>query len=377
MAKKANGEGSVYRRKSDGRWSASITLPGGKRKHFLGKDRDEVVRKQRAALKSQDDGLPIIAERQMVGQFMQRWLTAAKPSLRGRTWERYEQYVRLHIVPGMGKVWLTNLTPLHLQRLYAQRIEAGLSTTTVHHLHATIHRALDHAVRWSLVQRNVADLVDPPRPRHHEITTLSAEEANRLLSAAHGNRLEALYVIALTTGMRQGELLGVRWRDVDLDRGAVQIRGTMQATKDGLRFAETKTRGSRRHVLLSARAVDALRRHRAAQAEERLRVGPAWEDNDLVFANEVGRPIAAGNLLKRSFEPLLTRAGVPRIRFHDLRHSAATLLLEQGIHPKIVSEMLGHTRISTTLDLYSHVTPTMQRQAAEAFDSILSSPSAR
>jgi len=371
MAKKANGEGSIYRRKSDGRWSASITLPNGKRKHFLGNDRDEVARRQRAALKSQDDGLPIVTERQTVAQFMQRWLVASSPSLRERTWERYEQYVRLHIIPVLGKVSLTALTPVHLQRLYAKRLESGLSSTTVHHLHATIHRALEQALRWNLVPRNVADLVDPPRTEHFEITTLTAKQASDLLVAAEGNRLRALYVMALTTGMRQGELLGLRWRDVDLERGSVQIRGTMQATKKGLRFAETKTRGSRRHVLLPTRTIDALRQHRAAQAEERLRVGQAWEDNDLVFANEVGRPIAAGNLLKRSFEPLLRRAGLPRIRFHDLRHSAATLLLEEGIHAKIVSEMLGHTRISTTLDLYSHVTPTMQRQAAEAFDAIL------
>lgn len=369
--KRANGEGSVFRRTSDGRWSASITLPGGRRKHFLGKDRDEVVRRQRAALKGQDDGLPVITERQTVAQFMQRWLKSAKPSLRIRTWDRYEQYVRLHVTPSLGKIQLANLTPLHLQRLYSQKIEAGLSPTTVRHLHAMLHRALKQGVRWNVLQRNVADFVDAPRVEHHEIATLSARQASELLTAAHGDRLEALYVMAVTTGMREGELLGVRWKDVDLDRASVQVRGTMQATKDGLRFAETKTRSSRRPVMLPARTVEALRRHRAAQAEERLRMGAAWEDNDLVFANQAGRPIAAGNLLKRSFEPLLAKAGLPRIRFHDLRHTAATLLMEQGVHAKVVQEMLGHTRISTTLDLYSHVTPTMQRQAADAFDAIL------
>jgi integrase len=369
--KRANGEGSIYLRKSDGRWSASISLPNGARKHFLHKDRDEVARQLRAALKSQDDGLPIITERQTMAQFMQRWLNAAKPSLRVRTWDRYEQLVRLHVTPDIGKVQLANLTPLHLQKLYSKKIDAGLSSTTVHHLHAMLHRALKQAVRWNLAQRNVADFVDAPRVAHHEIATLSAKQASDLLAEAQGDRLEALYVMAVTTGMRQGELLGLRWKDVDLDRASVQIRGTMQATKDGLKLAETKTRGSRRPVMLPLRTVEALRRHRAAQVEERLRIGASWEDNDLVFANEVGKPIAAGNLLKRSFEPLLMRAGLPRMRFHDLRHSAATLLMEQGVHAKVVQEMLGHTRISTTLDLYSHVTPTMQRQAADAFDAIL------
>ncbi len=186
------------------------------------------------------------------------------------------------------------------------------------------------------------------------------------------SRLEALYVLAVTTGMRQGEILGLRWRDVDVDQGMVQVRGSMQALKGvGLHIAEPKTAGSRRHVMLSQRPIEALRRHRVAQAAERLRAGAGWEDNDLVFANEVGRPIAAGNLLRRSFEPLLKSAGLPRIRFHDLRHTSATLLLGQGVHPKIVSEMLGHSKITTTLDLYSHVTPTMQREAVRAFDAIL------
>jgi integrase len=370
LSKRANGEGTIYKR-ADGRWCASLSIGKGKRKHFLSKSRTDAERWLTAERRKRDDGLPVVVERETLSLFLQRWLQAIKPSIRERTWVRYEQYVRLHVPHEIGKLYLDKLAPQHLQRLYAERIDAGLSRTTVHHLHAMLHRALHQAVRWNLVARNVADLVDPPRPEHHEITTLTPAQASKLLAAAEGDRLEALYVVALTTGMRQGELLGLRWRDVDLDRAAVQIRGTMQATSEGLRFAETKTRGSRRQVYLTDRAVDALRQHRKRQAEERLRMGAAWEDNDLVFANQVGKPIPASNLLRRSFEPLLKRADLPRIRFHDLRHSAATLLLEQGIHPKIVSEMLGHTRISTTLDLYSHVTPTMQRQAVAAFEALL------
>lgn len=310
-------------------------------------------------------------ERQRLGEYLHLWLETDRPRLRERTWDRYEQYVRLHIVPALGKTSLVRLSPQHLQRLYSDRLESGLSPTTVHHLHATIHKALRQAVRWNLVARNVADLVDPPRIVTHEMATLSPAQARAFLAAAEGDRLEALYVLAITTGMRQGELLGLRWRDVDLDGGSVQIRGSMQATSEGLRIAAPKTPGSRRHVLVSEQPREALRKHRVRQAAERLRMGEAWEDNDLVFANQVGRPIPAGNLLRRSFEPLLRRAGLPRMRFHDLRHTSATLLLGEGIHPKIVSEMLGHTRISTTLDLYSHVTPTMQREAADAFDAIL------
>jgi integrase len=372
MSKKANGEGSVYQRKSDGRWSASISLPNGKRKHFLGRDRDEVVRKQRAALKGQDDGLPVVVERQTVSQFMQSWLTATKPKLRERTWVRYEQYVRLHIVPSLGKLTLTKLTPQHVQRLYAERLDAGASPTTVHHLHAVLHRALKQAVRWNLVARNVADLVDPPRIAHHEISTLDPADAQRLIAAASEDRLEALYVLALTTGMREGELLGLRWRDVDLDNDAVEVRGSLQRVPSGFVLAEPKTARSRRRVGLTPTAVAALRRHRVRQSEERLSLGGGWKnDLDLVFVDEAGAPIDASKFLRNSFAPLLKRAGLPVMRFHDLRHTAATLLLGRGVHPKIVSEMLGHAQIGITLDLYSHVTPTMQREATAAMEAIL------
>ncbi|MDE3096178.1 MAG: site-specific integrase, partial [Chloroflexota bacterium] len=187
-------------------------------------------------------------------------------------------------------------------------------------------------------------------------------------------RLGAVYVLALTTGARQGELLALRWRDVDLERGTMQVRTSLQWTKAGPVFSEPKTPRSRRLITLTARAVAALRQHRAAQAEERLRLGRAWEDHDLVFANEVGAPMSASNLLRRSYRRLLRDAGLPHMRFHDLRHTAATLLLGQGVHPKIVSEMLGHSQVGITLDLYSHVTPTMQQQAAAAMDAALGAP---
>jgi integrase len=371
MRKRANGEGSVYRRK-DGRWAASVSLDHGRRKAFYGKTRQEVGRKLGAALKARQDGLPVVGERQTVAKFLESWLESTRPTVRPRTFTRYEEYVRLHVIPELGSLTLARLSPQYLQRLYANRLEAGLSPTSVAHLHAVLHRALEQAARWGLTPRNVAKLVTPPRPSRREMATLSPEQARALLQTAEGDRLEALYVLALSTGMRQGELLALRWRDVELEGGSLQVRATLQRTHDGFQFAEPKTARSRRQVALTRAAADSLRRHRSRQLEERLQMGAAWEDNDLVFANEVGRPIEAGNLIRRSFHPLLQRAALPQVRFHDLRHTAATLALGKGVHPKMVAEMLGHSQIAVTLDLYSHVTPTMQRQAADALEAVLS-----
>jgi len=367
--KRGNAEGSIYKR-ADGRWAASVSLDRGWRKSFYGRTREDVAHKLTAALKAKQDGLPVVGERQTVGQYLASWLDAVRPSLRPRTFSRYEQYIRLHAVPELGRLPLARLSPQHLQRLYASRLAAGLSPTTVGHLHAVLHRALAQATRWGLVVRNVASLATRPRAQRQEMVTFSPEQAGSFLEAAQGDRYAALYTLALTTGMRQGELLALRWRDLDLEARTVQVRATLQRTRDGFAFTEPKTTSSRRQVALTRAAVDALRRHRARQLEERL-AAIAWEDNGLVFANEVGRPVEATNLLRRSFHPLLERAGLPHIRFHDLRHTAATLLLAQGMHPKIVAEMLGHSAIAVTLDLYSHVTPTMQRQAADAMDAIL------
>ena len=179
-------------------------------------------------------------------------------------------------------------------------------------------------------------------------------------------------MLALNTGMREGELLGLRWKDVDLESHSIQVRASVQRVGGKLRILEPKTATSRRQISLSKAAVRGLRRHRAAQSEERLRAGGTWEDQDLVFPNQVGRLLEASNMLRRSFRPLVARAAVPPIRFHDLRHTAATLMLSRGVHPKVVAEMLGHSQISITLDLHSHVTPTMQREATDAMDAVLS-----
>jgi integrase len=346
-----------------------VSLPDGRR-CFYGRTREEVTRKLRAAQRALDDGLPVPSEQETVATFFTAWLAGARSTLRLSTWTTYEQYVRLHLLPTLGRVRVARLRPQQLQLLYQERLAAGLSPLTVRHLHAIVHRGLGQAVRWGVAGRNVADLVDPPRQRRYTLDVLTAAEVVALLDVARGDRLEALYVLAVTTGMRRGELLALRWRDVDLDRGVLAVTGSLQRVGGQLVIGEPKTASSRRRVVLAQAAVRALRSHRLLQAKQRLGA-LHWEDHDLVFTNEIGRPTEPGNLLRRSFWPLLERAGLRRVRFHDLRHTAATLLLSRGVHAKVASEMLGHSTIGITLDLYSHVSEAMQREAASAMDAIL------
>lgn len=371
-AKRGNNEGNIKKR-SDGRWETRITLQDGTRRSFYGKTRQEVARRLAEVLRDVDKGLPVVGEKQTVADYLAKWLETVKPTIRSRTWLRYEEYVRLHILPTLGGMILSRVTPQHVQSLYAARLTEGLSPTTVSHLHTVLHAALDDALRLGLVQRNVSELVNVPRKVKQEMATLTPEQAKRLLEVAAADRLEALYVLALTTGMREGELLALKWRDVNLDTGNVQVRASLQKSEHGLEFAQPKTKRSRRNISLTLVAVDALRRHRVRQNEERLALGPVWEEMDLVFSNVLGGPLLKSNVLYRNFKPLLRKAGLPLIRFHDLRHTAATLMLLQGVHPKVVSEMLGHASISITLDLYSHVLPNMQKDATAALDRLLGS----
>jgi len=373
MTRRGHGEGTIAKR-ADGRWVGAVSLQDGKRKWFYAKTRRDVQEKLIAALRDKHQGLPLaLGPRQTLGQFLAHWLQAvAQPKLRPRTLARYRELIMIHIIPTLGKRPLQKIAPQDLQHLYAAKLRDNLSPRTVGHIHRLLHHALQHAVRWNLVARNVCDLVDPPRVAKQEIQVLSSEHAKMLLAAAQGNPLEALYVLALTTGMRQGELFGLKWQDLDLAAATVQVRRSLARLKGrGFVELEPKTARSRRSILLTPLAVSALRRHRSRQLEARLQASSDWEDLDLVFCNALGRPLEPTNVARRSFRPLLERAGLPRIRFHDLRHSAATLLLSLGTHPKIVQEMLGHSQIALTMDTYSHAMPTMQADAVARLGELL------
>jgi integrase len=374
MAKRrGNGEGSITRRK-DGRWMGRYTVhtaDGPKQKAIYGKTRAEVAEKLTKAMADRDGGLTFDTGKQTVGEYLQRWLAdSVRDTVRQRTYEGYVHIVERHIVPTLGRVKLKSLTLAHIRALYREKLDSGLSARTVQYVHTTLNKALKQAVADGLIPRNPAASVKAPRPRRSEIKPLDREQVRALFEAASSHRLEALYVVAVSAGLREGELLALRWEDVDLEAGTLQVRRVLSEARSGRIFEAPKS-GKGRNIRLTRKAIAALRAHRKRQLEERMARAGLWQEQGLVFPSSVGTPLSARNL-QRHFKTLLERAGLPRsFRFHDLRHTCATLLLRQGVHAKYVQELLGHADISLTLNVYSHVLPDMGDAAAGAMDSAL------
>ncbi len=378
MAKRGQNEGSIYKRK-DGRWVAVVNIgyKHGKRsrKSFYGRTRKEVQGKLTTALAAQQQALPLPPEKQTVGGFLAYWLEeSVKPSLRPKTYHSYAQLVRLHLDPALGRIRLTKLDPRHVQSFLNEKLEAGLSPRTVQYLHAILRRALGQALKWGLVARNVATLVDAPSVVRAEIQPFTPDEARMLLNTVKGNPLEALYSVALAVGLRQGEALGLDWSDLDLDGRTLRVRTSLQVISGEFVFQEPKTKKSRRTITLPECAVSALRLHRARQIQDRLKAGKRWQEHGLVFTTSIGTPIHPRNLV-RHYHRVLREANLPKKRFHDLRHTCASLLLAQGVQPRVVMEVLGHSQISLTMDTYSHVLPHVKDDAARQIDAILKEPS--
>lgn len=304
-------------------------------------------------------------QRLTVATFMTKWLSdAVLPSRRARTHQLYSDMNRLYIEPNIGGTRLSKLMPLHVQGLYSQLERDKKSARLRQLVHGTLRNALGQALRWGLIARNPCDAVEKPRASRPTMTVLDAKQVAALLKAARGDRLEALYVLALATGLRRGELLALQWKDIDFDDHALMVNRTLVDLSGKLDVAEPKTAKGRRRVDLPESVTAALWRHRKRMLAEG-RAASLW-----VFCDSDGGPLRGSNLLRRSFSPLLTKAKLSHVRFHDLRHTAATLLLVAGVHPKVVQERLGHATIAMTLDTYSHVLPTMQRKAADSIDSL-------
>ena len=373
MARRGRGEGGITKR-SDGRWmgQASLGWQDGKRrrKTVYGRTKSEVQDKLRETLHRKAHGLPPVPEQETVGTFLRRWLDIKEGHVRQRTWTRYEQIVRAHLLPSLERIRLAKLTPQDVAAC-VRHVEASGSAYMARGARDVLRTALNQAVRWELVSRNVAVLTDPPRHRARQIRPLTPQQATKLLAAVGGHRLEGLITVATGLGLRQGEALGLRWEDVDLEAGELSVQQTLERAGAEPRFGEPKTERSRRKITMPAVVVAALRRHRTRQLEEQLAAGPRWNKSGLVFTTLIGTPMDRGRLHK-SFKQILRAAGLPAIRYHDLRHTAATLLLAQGVAPRTIMETLGHSRISITMDTYAHVMPALQQRAAEKMDAILS-----
>lgn len=339
------------------------------------KDAENELVKQLNALQT---GSYVEPTRLRVGQFLRRWLDDyAKPKVAAKTFERYDEIVRLHLLPHIGHIRLEKLHPLKIQELYAKMLKegrndgrGGLSPRTVLHHHRVLREALQQAVRSLLLSRNPADAVQPPRPERSDVSTLDSKRASELIELAKPTRLYLPILMALATGARRGEVLALRWKDVDLRSGVATIRQSLEQTKAGIRFKSPKTKRSTRSIQLPAFAVSALKQHRSEQAAQRLKLGEAYRNLGLVMARPDGSAWNPGSF-SAGFIDFAKRHGFEGLAFHQLRHTHATLLLGLNVHPKIVSERLGHSHIGLTMDTYSHVMPNMQREAAEMIDAVL------
>lgn len=337
------------------------------------------------------------------GEFLDRWLsTHVIITVRPSTYEWYKMIVEKHIKPNLGGVLMSKLSPLHLQQYYMDMLKKGrlpkkkpaspiegetasapeeplkgLSANMVRGHHRTIHKALEVAVRWGLAAKNISDNVDPPRSERKEFKTLNEEEIDKFLESAETSRNYVLYLAAISTGLRLGELLGLRWSDVDQKNGAIYVRQALKRSGKEPSFAAPKTKRGTRQVVMTATLAEELKSHKARQNAERLQAGEFWakdefeKDYDLVFADHLGAPLRRDWISKEEFKRILKKSKIDDMRFHDLRHSCATILLKEGIHPKIVSEMLGHSTIGITMDTYSHVIPSLQKEAAQKMDTIV------
>ncbi|MBA2679550.1 MAG: site-specific integrase [Ktedonobacteraceae bacterium] len=375
MATKKNGrrgnqEGTITHRE-DGRWEARMSLSNGKRKSFYGITKEEVTKKMRKAQQDVDAGLSIVSEKQTVGTYLKSWIEVKQHRIDASTLQRYEYYMR-PIIEELGQVVLAKLTPYHIQHLHSSLLTKGWTTGTVGHAHGMFHAALKQAVRLGLVQRNVTDMVDPPKREEHEMKVLDGEQIRVLLNTVRDTWFEGVFYVVLSTGLRAGEVFALQWQDIDFAARRMQVRRGWQRTSKKTFLTLPKTSHGRRSIALSQTAIDALMRQQERLKQARVEVGDKWDTtHDLVFPGRTGKCYAYYAVSKKLLLPLLKRAGLPIVRFHDLRHTFATMLIGKGVNIKVVSEMLGHANIGITLSTYAHVLPHMQDSAAQVVDGVI------
>ena len=364
--RRGNGEGTIYYRAKEDRWEGKIMLASGKRHTVYAQTRGEVVAKLRQLASDQERGLPVGQNQRLsVAAFLTDWCTRTGSGKRPRTRRRYRELLELHIIPHLGRIPLVKLTPMAIERRLhelhtqpAQRNGKPLSAATVNRVRSALHVALQDAVYKGMLARNPCDAANAPKEERAETTVYTEEQCFAFLDAIAGDRLEALYLLALTTGMRNGELLALTWETLDMERGTVRVARIAGLDEDNrLAYGLPKTESSRRTIRLVPEVVDALRAHRTRQLEERLAAGAGYQDGGLLFARPDGRPIDGRSFNRVYLYPLQRRHDLPKVKLHELRHSFATLQLHEGTPLAEVSKFLGHASQRTTLTMYSHALP--------------------
>jgi integrase len=370
MAKRrGNHEGSIHQLPS-GTFRAQVTLQG-QRLSFTAHTKRLCQDWLKNTNRQIDDGLLLVDTKITLNEYLNNWLISTKSSKRHSTWAHYEQVTRSYILPRIGQVKVKDLRPEHIQGLYNYLLEQRVGEFTVLKIHTVLHSALQQAVRMGIIGRNPASLTNPPKEPDTEMAILNESQVSQFLIAAMTHRWEGLFHLAIVTGARQMELLGLKWTDLDWLRQTLKVeRQLVRPNGSGVQFSSPKTKFGKRSIALGSKTIDVLRKHYERQQVERIAAGEKWQEHGLIFTTSQGRPINPRNLL-RDFKTILRNAGLPDIRFHDLRHTAASLMLNNNIPPIVVSRRLGHAKASITLDIYGHLIPSMQIEAAEKIDELI------
>jgi integrase len=369
--KRGNKEGSIYKR-SNGTWRAQITLEGGRIGHTV-KTQAEALAWLQGMRMNVDRGLTLKAATMIFDEFLSEWLDSAKSRLTFETWRSYNQLIRDYISPSLGSIRIRELTALRVQRLYNHQVKLGTGKRTIQKIHSVIRASLNSAKKMGLISNNPSIAADPPKPEVREMQILNEAQVKKLLTqvSENGDRNFCLYYLAFVTGMRQGELLALRWPEVDLDNQILHVKFSLKRVPiQGLQPLKPKTRNSIRAIQLGRDACRVLEKQLIQYKEDKTKAGELWNDLEFVFSSKVGLPLEPA-VAYRNFQQTLVKADLPKMRFHDIRHTAASLMLHNGIDVLVASKRLGHAKPSITLDFYGHLLPAIQIEAAKIMEKIV------
>ena len=370
IKKRGQNEGSIYFHNKSNSWCAQISLEGKRITKYF-KTKTEARAWIKKTLDQIDSGLSLKGASSNVKQFLSEWIIAVTPNLAPTSARDYASYINRHINPYIGKIKLSELRPDQVQTFYNRLSQKGYTQSTIRIVHAVLHKSLNQAVKWGLIGRNPSSLVEKPKPKKKEMKTWNNLQVMSFLSAIQDPKYQALFYLAVTTGMRQGELLGLMWEDLDWITGHIQVKRQLQRiTGLGKVLREPKSASGKRTIVLGQTALDKLKENKDNQFRLKSFVGENWKEHNLIFTSSVGTGIEPRRMYLM-FKKYSKNVNLPSIRLHDLRHTAATLMLQENVHPKIVQERLGHSDITLTLNTYSHVTPVMQNDVAEKLDNLL------